>query len=403
MIGTTDKAGTGAIGDARGVVQNVAPLCDREVIFDGSGDDTDAPFTDWAAMNADTLNVVSDLNHIRGRFAIEFDKVAGAPTTIFAALVNDSLNLDCSRFLQTDEIEALFQIPDLTNVAYVAIRLGTDATNYNEWRMADTAITAAVWQKFSARVSECEIAVVGNGWDPKTVTYCAFVVAFDAAANALADMFLDSIEIVGFPGGDEELADIGDALDDIVTATEAVGDASAVHLAAGPTRAVLTGGLTVDGVPVAEAAGDIAAPWLDLFRRLVPYGANLGEGTLDVSVQSTPGKPVPLIETGWVALTAPAAVTPTIDVRNWANIVVAFQVVPAGMTDMDYIIWGSIDGVIFFILDEDNLTAAEVAAFGADGTGSVVIPTVQINYLYCEFEAENGGAPTILFQVAGGN
>ena len=383
MIGTTDKSGTGAIGDARGVVQNVAPVYDREVVFDGRGDDTDAPFTDWAAMNADTLNVVSDLNHVRGRFAIEFDKVAGVPTTIFAALVNTSLDLDCSRFLPTDEIVALFQIPDLTNVAYVAIRLGTDATNYNEWRMADTAITAGVWQKFSARLSECQVAVVGDGWNPRTVTYCAFVVAFDAAANTLADMFLDSIQVVGFPGGDEELADIGDVLDNISTAVDDVSGASAVHLAAGPTRALLTGGLTIDGVPAAEAAGDLAAAWLDLFRRQVIYGANLGEGTLDVSVQSTPGKPVPLIEATWDALVNPGS-TPILDVRSWANFTVQWTVTAVD-TSVDLIVWVSINnGVSFFPI-------VPTIQLLVDGTDFLEVDNFACTHLYCEFDAEAGG------------
>ena len=195
MLKGSGRSDTGAVGNVVKRVENVARVYDREVVFDGSGDDHDAPFTQWVAMGNDTLNVVSDPDHVLGRRSLEFDKVNGAANTKIAAVVNANLDLDLSRFLGSDRLVALFQIPDLTDVDYVAVRLGTDASNYNEWRMADTEITAAVWQEMNVELQECEYSVTGEGWNPENVKYAAFCVAFDLETDALADIILDHVVV----------------------------------------------------------------------------------------------------------------------------------------------------------------------------------------------------------------
>lgn len=173
-------------------------------------------------------------------------------------------------------------------------------------------------------------------------------------------------------------------------------DATAVHLAAGPARALLTGGLVIDGVPAAETAGDIAALWLDLYRRLVFFGSNLAEGTLDVSVQSTPGKPPPQFETGWAATAAPADETPVIDVRNYAYHTVGYIIAAIGVS-VDIIIWASLDGANFYPI------VPQFQILAADPQINAITFAAPIRSLYCEHEAENGGAPTISFQYMGSN
>jgi hypothetical protein len=191
LKGNTNKEDSGAVGDRRGRVRNAALVQDREVVFDGSGDDHDAPFTDWSALSDDTLNVTSDLSHMLGRYSLEFDKVNGAGNTKLAGVVSTSLKLDMSRFLWMDRVEAAFQVSSIADLVNIHVRLGTDASNYNQWTSQYIGTLAGEWNVLSMELKDC--SVVGNGWDPTNVTYGAFVLEFSAETDTLADILLDSL------------------------------------------------------------------------------------------------------------------------------------------------------------------------------------------------------------------
>ena len=162
--------------------------------------------------------------------------------------------------------------------------------------------------------------------------------------------------------------------------------------AAAPTDVVQVGGQVQTGVPAAAANNTLVPLLVDPYRRLVPYGANLGEGTIDVSVQSTPGKPVPLIEATWDALADPG-VTPTLDVRSWKNFTVQW-VVTSVDTSVDLIIWVSINnGVSFFQI-------VPTIQLLVDTTDFLEVDNFACTHLYCEFSAEAGGnAAAVQFYV----
>lgn len=171
-------------------VPATALMQDREVL----GDFTSA--TGWAALNTDTTGLTTDLAHVLGTASLEFDKVNGAANTIFSGAVKTlSPAVDCSRFCANDKLYSALYVSAIANVAYAYIRLGTDASNYNEWRLDDTEITAAVWQVFTKKLSETELTVVGNGWDPSAVAYVNVGTAHDLETDALADIRFDHLFI----------------------------------------------------------------------------------------------------------------------------------------------------------------------------------------------------------------
>jgi len=153
---------------------------------------------DWTAVDADTVNVASEPHHITGSAAIEFDKVNGVPGTVFAHVYRTfAPALDLSRFGPDDEIQAYLNVPNIANVAYAFIRLGTDVSNYTEWRLADASIAAGTWQAFHIALAGSTAAgLTGNGYDLSAIAYAEVGVAFDAAANALADILWDCLRIV---------------------------------------------------------------------------------------------------------------------------------------------------------------------------------------------------------------
>jgi len=185
--GNKTQLNSGAVGDPRGVVQNVATCQDREMITDGSD------YSKWTVLNDDTANLTEHANHIIGTRSIEFDKVDGAGNTLYSGIYRADLDLDLSRFLADDLLMAYFYVSAKTNLVSVNIRLGTDASNYSEWSLLAASITAAVWQEFKKALKDVTIGVTGNGCNLAAVKYACFVVVWTAETNTLADIRLDSI------------------------------------------------------------------------------------------------------------------------------------------------------------------------------------------------------------------
>lgn len=154
--------------------------------------------TGWTVLGNDTLNLTTDLQHILGTASLEFDKVNGAANTKLAGVQKTlSPTLDLARFGPDDELQAYCYIPDKTNVDYAFIRLGTDASNYTEWQLADTAITQATWQAFHIALAGHTTAnLTGNGCNLAAVAYVVVGLAFDAETDALANIYWDCLRIV---------------------------------------------------------------------------------------------------------------------------------------------------------------------------------------------------------------
>lgn len=150
--------------------------------------------TGWAALSNDTLNLATTKKHILGTDALTFDKVNGAANTIFAGIAKTISSVDLGDISPHDLIQTMCYLPTLTDVAYVFVRVGTDSSNYAEWRVADTDLTAATFEVLALSVGDSSYAgITGNGWNPSAITYIVVGVAFDAETNALAGIVFDEV------------------------------------------------------------------------------------------------------------------------------------------------------------------------------------------------------------------
>jgi hypothetical protein len=166
-----------------------SPVQDREVIT--LGDD----YENWTELNNDTTGFEREKTHVLGRESLEWDKVDSSANTKFAGVYRADAAFNFSRFLHDDVIVGLFYVSATTNVANAILRLGTSSAHYNEWKLADSGITGAQWQEFKKKLSECEMTVQGDGWDPSNVQYVAFMIEFDAESDTLADIRLDHLMV----------------------------------------------------------------------------------------------------------------------------------------------------------------------------------------------------------------
>lgn len=150
--------------------------------------------TGWSALGNDTLNLATTGKHAIGTAALTFDKVDGAANTVFAGIQKTVSSTDLGDISPHDLIHGVLYIPDLTDVSYAFIRIGTDSSNYNEWRISDTNLTAATFETYSLTIGDADhTGITGNGWDPSAITYIAVGVAFDAETNTLAGIIFDQL------------------------------------------------------------------------------------------------------------------------------------------------------------------------------------------------------------------
>jgi len=249
--------------------------------------DFDKGVGDWTVLGNDTVNLAAvTTRRVRGSGAMEFDKADGAANTKLAAAYR-SVKWNFTENTHPGDLIAWYvYVSDTKDVDYTFIRLGTDATNYVEYRVCVDCLTAGQFAHVHAPLFGYK-AIAANGCDFSTITYLVAGVAFRNASDALADIVIDSIELEagnGHEGSNEEASSAVDGTiyeDDAatpITSPDTVGatplglavpaGAKFLHLRASAairfgTNATLSGAanLGYDYLPAYEPSGPI--PVLD--------------------------------------------------------------------------------------------------------------------------------------------
>ena len=150
----------------------------------------------WAALGNDTLNLATTTNHLTGTNALTFDKVDGAANTVIAGIDKTITSVNMGELDLHDIVQTVCFLSSIDNVDYVFVRIGTDSTNYNEWRVPDTELVAGDFVILGLPVGAAsKTGATGNGvrWDD--IKYIAVGVAFDAQNNTLSGIIFDQLGI----------------------------------------------------------------------------------------------------------------------------------------------------------------------------------------------------------------
>lgn len=156
----------------------------------------------WTILGDDTekLTTVKPL-HLWGKQALSFDKCDGGDDTICAGVYR-TISADLRSYDPEDQIFWTVYIPDVTDVVYAFVRLGTDASNYVEYRYPVGSITDKVWTLCTANLNTTGVstaatdaigAIVGTGADTTALKYLAIGVAFSDEADALTDILVGDV------------------------------------------------------------------------------------------------------------------------------------------------------------------------------------------------------------------
>ena len=150
--------------------------------------------TGWTALGNDTTGLDTDLDHVLGAKSLEFDKVDGAANTVFGGVQRAITSLDVSFLVENSgSFGYSLNVSATTDIAYCFLRLGTDGSNYNEWRIDDSDLSAG-WNslRFNADAPS-SAGALGAGWNPSIVLYLALGCSFDLETSTLAALRVDHI------------------------------------------------------------------------------------------------------------------------------------------------------------------------------------------------------------------
>lgn len=144
--------------------------------------------TVWDA-SADVTALTTAVNHKEGTSSISFAKSATATTTgSISKTLDNPINL--VEFLR-GKLRYWINLSDLTNVASVSLTIGESASHNYIYTTVDTDLSTG-WNEVSVDV-DSPTATTGNGGAWSSIDYIAITVTFDASANTLTDILVDSI------------------------------------------------------------------------------------------------------------------------------------------------------------------------------------------------------------------
>lgn len=150
--------------------------------------------TGWTVLGNDTANLATTKKHVMGTDALTFDKVNGAANTVFAGIQKTLTTTDLGAVSPHDILQGSFYIPDLTDVDYLFLRLGTDSSNYNEWRIDSQNVTAGIFETGALTIGDADYnGITGNGMDATAITYIAVGAAFNTETDTLAGLIFDQL------------------------------------------------------------------------------------------------------------------------------------------------------------------------------------------------------------------
>jgi len=153
--------------------------------------------TGWTVLGSDTEGLSTDLDHVEGTNSLEFDKVDSVADTVFAGIQKTLASVDVAQYMENNGFVLVsMNLSSLADVDYCFVRLGTDGSNYNEWRVDSEALSTGWVQVRYLFFAPSTAGNLGNGLsDASAVTYVALGCAFSAESSTLADIRVDNIAV----------------------------------------------------------------------------------------------------------------------------------------------------------------------------------------------------------------
>lgn len=342
--------------------------------------------TGWTVLGNDTINLSSTTRCVEGAAALKFDKTDGAANTKLAgAYETIAENFSKYDISPTDYVQWFCYVSSKANVDYTWVRLGTDGSNYVEWRFDDSKMVAGQYSRCFVPIAEYA-DYQGTGCNFSAITYLAVGTAHAAETDALANISIDDLSI--FPGLAPTLAaDLELQVQQVIgdTAPEELNQVGGTATAAKPTY--------VEG-----KAGPLS---FNLKGDLRTTSDAVDAASLSIRV--TDVAPALTLKYGPEALTALTAAGSTVarNIEPYHNVI--YQVVVAALEAAQFCevqVDGSMDNSSWGNLD----SSGAVTTITANGTYIFQASVLAIKYVRFTLTTDSvGGAVTLTPTLMAGN
>lgn len=150
----------------------------------------------FTVLGNDTTTLADTADHVFGKGAISFNKADGSDNTVFAGVKQSFVSIDLSETFESGAFVGIgCKLPTLTAVDYVFCRLGTDASNYNEWTWPASTLSAGQWMPLRSPTNQ-PASYAGTGWQTTDLKYNAFGVAFTSVGATATGIKFDNVHLV---------------------------------------------------------------------------------------------------------------------------------------------------------------------------------------------------------------
>ena len=222
----------------------------------------------WGPLNNDAVNVTTTFKHVLGTQALTFDKVDGAGNTVFGAVSTAISSLNLGQPSPHDILQTVAYWSSVADINYAFLRLGTDGSNYNEWRLDGGDLTGAIFETLVFQVGDASHAgITGSGINWNAIDYCAVGTAFNAETDTLAGMIVDEISFhtnqhVNASINSEVQSSVNSANINLLKVGGSTTDKSTGNASPGTQRVVLaTNQPTVSTYSVNASATSVQSTW----------------------------------------------------------------------------------------------------------------------------------------------
>jgi len=152
----------------------------------------------WSAI-LDAAAIATTINHVPHEdkmLSLTFNKAGG--TNVVSGIQKTLATIDASAFEGQTLMTGRIYFTSLTDVDYAFLRLGTDNSNYAEWRAGADLLTAGVFNHVQTEAHQLT-SNVGTGCNFSAITYVAFGFATNLAADTLNGTILDYLNLLSLP------------------------------------------------------------------------------------------------------------------------------------------------------------------------------------------------------------
>lgn len=150
--------------------------------------------TGWTVINNDTDNLTTSTNHVWKTASLSFDKIDHGDNNLTAGIQRTISSTNLNGFIEEGGgflLGSMF-FTDVAVIDYVFMRVGTDSSNYNEWRVSGEDLVADQWNALRG-VMRAPYASVGDGWSSSAVAWMSIGVSFTAETDTLAEILVDGL------------------------------------------------------------------------------------------------------------------------------------------------------------------------------------------------------------------